>query len=62
MFITWLGQLPEEVRREVNADLRYLQQFGRAAALPTVRHRIETSAEYSNMAGTRSNVTTPRRR
>lgn len=50
MFTTWLSRLPEEVRKEVNADLRYLCEFGRGAALPTVRHRIQASAEYPNMA------------
>ncbi len=62
MFTTWLDQLPEEVRREVNADLRYFQEFGRGAALPTVRHRIQSSAEYPNMAETRTDMTTPQRR
>lgn len=58
MFTTWLDRLPEDVRREVNADLRYMQQFGRDAALPVVRHRIQTSAEYPDMAETRTHITT----
>jgi hypothetical protein len=56
MFTTWLARLPDPVAVEVEADIAYLARFGRAAALPAVRHRIQISAHFPDMAETRSHV------
>lgn len=56
MFTRWLARLPDSVAREVDADLDYLTEFGRAAVLPTVRHRIQTSDHFPDMSETRTSV------
>ena len=55
-FTRWLARLPEPVAEQVDADLDYLAQFGRAAALPAARHRVRGSAHFPDMAETRSSA------
>ncbi|MGH9127728.1 MAG: hypothetical protein ACRDY2_01895 [Acidimicrobiales bacterium] len=42
-FREWRGSLDPNSRAEVDDALVYLRQFGRDAALPYVRHRIQSS-------------------
>ena len=44
------------MREAVVADLDYLAEFGRGAALDAVRHRIQTSAHFPDMSETRTQV------
>jgi hypothetical protein len=46
----WLSQLDDETRAEVDEAIAYLAQQGRAAALPDVRHRIQTSRHFPDMS------------
>lgn len=55
-FADWLQALPREVFVAVEADIRYLLEFGRSAVLPYVRLRIQQSAHYPDMAETRTEV------
>jgi len=56
-FRQWLDGLPREVFIAVEADIRYLLEFGRGAVLPYVRHRIQQSSQYPDMSETRTSVT-----
>ena len=42
----WLDRLPLEVALAVSADMAYLLEYGRDAALPYVRHRVQSSAHF----------------
>ena len=55
-FADWLQALPREAFVAVEADIRYLLEFGRSAVLPYVRLRIQQSAHYPDMAETRTEV------
>jgi hypothetical protein len=48
--------LDETTRGEVDEALDYLQEHGRAAALPDVRHRIQTSRHFPRVSEVRVNV------
>ncbi len=52
-FREWRTSLSPEFRAEVDDALAYLRQFGRDAALPYVRHRIQTSRHYPDMSEVR---------
>jgi hypothetical protein len=55
-FRAWFSRLEsfdEALARSAAADLAYLAEHGRGAALPTVRHRIQTSRHFPNMAEVR---------
>lgn len=45
----WLQDLNDVARAEVDEALKYLEQHGRGAALPDVRHRIQTSSHFPDM-------------
>jgi hypothetical protein len=47
--------LSVEELAEVDEALAYLEEFGRSAALPDVRHRMQTSAHFPNMSEVRIN-------
>jgi hypothetical protein len=49
----WLGKLDVDERAEVDEALKDLEQHGRAAALPDVRHRIQTSSHFPDMSEVR---------
>lgn len=49
-FISWLATLTKQERAVVDDGLEYLNQFGREAALPDVRHRIQTSRHFPDMS------------
>lgn len=49
----WLLNLDDIARAEVDEGLDYLEQHGRAAALPDVRHRIQISRHFPNMSEVR---------
>ena len=49
----WLRSLDVVDRAEVVSALRYLEQFGRSAVEPDVKHRIQTSAYYPDMSEVR---------
>jgi hypothetical protein len=49
----WLDSLPEPAAVQVRAGLDYLTEFGRAAQLDDVRHRIQTSRHYPDMSEVR---------
>lgn len=56
-FRSWferLVALDEALARELAADLAYLAEHGRAAALPSVRHRIQGSRHYPDMSEIRT--------
>lgn len=55
-FADWLQQLPRDVFVAVEADIRYLLEFGRGAVLPYVRLRIQQSAHFPDMAETRTEI------
>jgi len=61
-FNKWLADLPEGVADQVGADLDYATEFGAAAALPFVRHRIQISDHFPAMSETRSMVEVEGRR
>ena len=52
----WLENLDETTRGEVDEALDYLQEHGRAAALPDVGHRIQTSRHFPDMSEVRVNL------
>jgi hypothetical protein len=49
-FDEWLRTLPVEVAAEIAGLLDYLCEHGRGAALPYVRHRIQTSDYFPDMS------------
>ena len=49
----WLTALPAPAAADVLAGLDYLTEFGRAAQLDDVRHRIQTSRHYPDMSEVR---------
>ena len=49
----WLDSLPEPAAVQVRSGLDYLTEFGRAAQLDDVRHRIQTSRHYPDMSEVR---------
>jgi hypothetical protein len=55
-FTQWLQEVPRDVFVAVEADIRYLLEFGRGAALPFVRHRIQESSHFPDMSETRTAV------
>jgi hypothetical protein len=52
----WLQNLDDTTRGEVDEALDYLQEHGRAAALPDVRHRIQISRHFPDMSEVRVDV------
>lgn len=52
----WLNDLDDASRTRVDEALLYLEEHGRAAALPDVRHRIQTSSHYPHMSEVRVDV------
>jgi hypothetical protein len=53
MLHRWLDSLPEPVAVQVRSSLDYLTEFGRAAQLDDVRHRIQSSRHYPDMSEVR---------
>ena len=49
----WLDKLSLEERAEVDEALKYLDEHGRAAALPDVRHRVQISEHFPDMSEVR---------
>jgi hypothetical protein len=49
----WLEKLDIDERAEVDESLKYLEEHGRAAALPDVRHRVQTSRHFPDMSEVR---------
>ena len=54
----WLTGLDDVTRAEVDEALSYLEEHGRAAALPDVRHRIQTSKHFPDMSEVRVDIDT----
>jgi hypothetical protein len=52
----WLNNLDDTTRAELDEALAYLEQHGRAAALPDVRHRIQTSRHFPDMSEVRVDI------
>ena len=52
----WLQNLDDMTRGEVDEALDYLQEHGRAAALPDVRHRIQISRHFPAMSEVRVDI------
>lgn len=52
---TWLAGLDDVTRAAVDEALDYLQEHGRGAVLPDVRHRIQTSRRFPDMSEVRVN-------
>ena len=52
----WLTNLDDLSHAEVDEALAYLEQHGRAAALPDVRHRIQTSRHFPDMSEVRVDI------
>lgn len=52
-FREWRLSLSPDSRAELDDALGYLRQFGRDAALPYVRHRIQTSRHFPDMSEVR---------
>ena len=52
----WLQDLDDPARAEVDEALNYLEEHGRAAALPDVRHRIQTSKHFPDMSEVRVDI------
>ena len=52
----WLQGLDDRTRGEVDEALDYLQEHSRAAALPDVRHRIQTSRHFPDMSEVRVDI------
>lgn len=55
-FADWMQRLPREVFVAVEADIRYLVEFGRSAVLPGARLRIQQSAHFPDLVETRTDV------
>lgn len=53
-FRPWLESLPGMTAAKVVDGLEYLRQHGRAAVLPDVRHRIQTSRHFPDMSEVRT--------
>ena len=53
-FRPWLASLPGVVAAKVVDGIEYLKEHGRAAVLPDVRHRIQTSRHYPDMSEVRT--------
>lgn len=49
----WLAGLDDTTRAAVDEALSYLEQHGRSAALPDVRHRIQSSRHFPNVGEVR---------
>jgi hypothetical protein len=47
---------PDASRAEVDEALSYLEEHGRGAALPDVRHRIQTSRHFPDMSEVRVTI------
>jgi hypothetical protein len=52
----WLINLDDASRAEVDEALSYLEEHGRGAALPDVRHRIQTSRHFPDMSEVRVTI------
>ncbi len=52
-FNRWLTTLPTDAAEQILGGLDYLTEFGRAAQLDDVRHRIQTSRHYPDMSEVR---------
>jgi len=52
----WLAKLDDRARAEVDEALAYLEEHGRAAALPDVRHRVQTSKHFPAMSEVRVDI------
>jgi hypothetical protein len=50
----WLDGLDDVARAAVDEVLAYLEEHGRAAALPDVRHRVQTSRHFPDMSEARA--------
>src|SRR5581483_2953900 len=55
-FTDWMQRLPRDVFIAVEADIRYLLEFGRSAVLPSARLRIQQSEHFPDMAETRTDI------
>lgn len=55
-FSDWMQRLPRDVFVAVEADIRYLLEFGRSAVLPSARLRIQQSEHFPDMAETRTDI------
>ena len=53
-FDRWLATLPAVVAAEIASGIDYLCEHGRGAALPDVRHRIQTSRHFPDMSEVRT--------
>jgi len=51
-----MATLDDTERAAVDEALAYLEELGRAAALPDVRHRIQSSRYFPNMSEVRVDV------
>jgi hypothetical protein len=51
-----MNNLDDTTRAEVDEALAYLEEHGRAAALPDVRHRIQTSRHFPDMSEIRVDI------
>lgn len=49
----WLATLDDKTRAAVDEALSYLEEHGRSAALPDVRHRIQTSRHFPDVSEVR---------
>lgn len=58
----WLAKQPKPVQAEISGAIRYLQEHGRGAVLPDVRHRIQSSRHFPDMSEVRVNATVDGRR
>jgi hypothetical protein len=52
----WIANLDDTMRAEVDEALAYLEEHGRAAALPDVRHRVQTSRHFPHMSEVRVDI------
>lgn len=52
----WLAKLDDRARAEVDEALAYIEEHGRAAALPDVRHRVQTSKHFPDMSEVRVDI------
>jgi hypothetical protein len=52
----WLASLDDTTQAAVDEALAYLEEHGRAAALPDVRHRIQTSRHFPDMSEVRIDI------
>lgn len=54
--VEWLASLDDTTRAAVDEALRYVGEHGRSAALPDVRHRIQTSRHFPDLSEVRIDV------